>query len=531
MNNTHKTIGKIATSIPFLLLAESIAIAEDIPPQSIDSQGKDNRELESLLTKDLASNNLPSARDLMPSNNYSSLLPNSRSQASSTTFLAKNGVDLNLLFLELPQNPEAVRLKLDKAISLEEATDLALNHNPNILEARLNLERSQKELREAKADLFPSLGTEFSVSESDSAEASRSLDVARLQQGGSFDIDTSIRTFNGNLSLSYNLYQGGFRGANIKRAEKQVQVSRLNLKQIILDTRFAAVRDYYSLQNADSQVSIERSSVKDARQTLQDAELLKQAGIGTKFDISRAKVILANAKQSLAIAKSEQSIARRQLAATLNVEETTDLQTGDPIEPAGSWQLSLEEAIVAAYQNRPELKQLALLQEINHKQKQIALASIRPQIDLIATYEVLDIGDDDVNLTDGYAVGARLQWNIFDGGAAKSQARQFEKDIEINQAQFIAQRNLIRLEVEQGYYALTASQENIETSSQTISAASESLSLARMRFQAGLGTQTDVIEAQSDLTLARANKLRAVIDYNQALNLLERAITDANQNT
>ena len=536
MNNTRKTISTIAAGIPLVLLSESAVVAQNEVPVDLENQGEYIKKLpelpsasENLASRDLL--DLPKESSLVEADYSSSLLPNSSAQSLPPSYLAKNSLDLNLLSLNLPSQPKAVQIKLDKAVSLEGAIDQAINNNPNILEARLNLERSQKELQEAKARLFPALSTEFGFLESESAEASRNLDLARLQQGGATDSDLSTSTFNGSLSFDYNLYSGGARGANIKRAEKQVQFNRLNLRQIVLNTRFETVRDYYSLQNADSQVEIEQSAVNDARQTLSDAQLLQQAGVGTRFDVLRAEVELANAVQRLASAKSEQSVARRQLAATLNVEESTDLRTADPVEPAGNWQLSLEEAIVAAYQNRPELKQLAVQQEINLRQKQIALAAIRPQIALVATYDVLDVGNDNVNLTDGYSLGARLQWNIFDGGAAESQARQFDKDLEINQAQFIAQRNLIRLEVEQGYYALVASQENIKTSKQAVRVANESLSLARMRFQAGVGIQTDVIEAQSELTVARANNLRAIVDYNQALNQLKRATTNQNNHT
>jgi len=56
--------------------------------------------------------------------------------------------------------------------------------------------------------------------------------------------------------------------------------------------------------------------------------------------------------------------------------------------------------------------------------------------------------------------------------------------------------------------------------------ATESLRLARLRFQAGVGTQTDVINAQRSLTEARGNFLQAIIGYNQSLNQLQRAVSN-----
>ncbi|NQZ64794.1 TolC family protein, partial [Crocosphaera sp.] len=54
----------------------------------------------------------------------------------------------------------------------------------------------------------------------------------------------------------------------------------------------------------------------------------------------------------------------------------------------------------------------------------------------------------------------------------------------------------------------------------------EALRLARLRFQAGVGTQTDVINAQRDLSQARGNFLQAIIQYNQSLNALQRSVSN-----
>ncbi|MGL4884601.1 MAG: TolC family protein, partial [Waterburya sp.] len=60
--------------------------------------------------------------------------------------------------------------------------------------------------------------------------------------------------------------------------------------------------------------------------------------------------------------------------------------------------------------------------------------------------------------------------------------------------------------------------------------AEESLSLARVRFQSGEGTQTDVIQSQSELTTARGNYLGAIIAFNQSFNQLERAVANLPDN-
>jgi outer membrane protein TolC len=434
-------------------------------------------------------------------------------------------LDPNANPLLFPTRPEEVEIDISQPITLEQAIELALRNNQELQEIRLNLERSRLELREAEAGWFPNLDFLFDLTNSDSAAAQRQVETIR-QTNPFFDEETSTTSFNGSVELSYNLYTGGRRGADLRRATRQVRLTELQLEQITEQTRFIATRDYLSLQNAGAQVEIEQAAVEDATQTLRDARLLEQAGLGTRFDVLQAEVALANAQQRLTRAQADQQTAGRQLVQTLSLAPQVEISARDEIEEAGTWNLTLEETIVLAFKNRAELEQSLVQREINEQLRQIALADIRPQLSAFASYQFLNQFDDDIGITDGYAIGARVQWRIFDGGAAIARAQQREKEIEISETQFANQRNQIRFQVEQAYFDLTANQANIKTAQIAITQAEESLRLARLRFQAGVGTQTDVIQAQTELTTARGNLLAAVIQYNQSLNELQRAVTN-----
>ena len=427
--------------------------------------------------------------------------------------------------LNLPSIPEEVEININEPLTLEQALALALRNNKELEEARLNLVRAQRELQEARAAKYPDLSLQADYQNSNTAASQRNVDRLRQQRASSAIIDEgSENQFDGTLSLNYNVYTGGNRSADIRRAKKNVEFNELDVERITEQSLFETARDYYNLQDANAQVDIQIASVEDAQQTLKDAQLLEQAGLGTRFDVLRAEVELANAEQNLTISRANQSTARRQLAETLSLGQQVNLETADEIQEAGIWDPSLEETIILGYSSRAELDQLLVRKEINEQQRQIALSAIRPQISLFANYEFLEILDDDANLTDGYAVGARLQWSIFDGGTALARARQSETDILIDQTAFANQRNQVRIEIEQAYFDLQANKENIGTAEKAVEQAEESLRLARLRFQAGVGTQTEVIDSQTELTTARGNRLSAIIDYNQSLNQLYRAV-------
>ncbi|MGF1588430.1 MAG: TolC family protein [Pleurocapsa sp.] len=453
--------------------------------------------------------------------------------------------------LSFPTQPNEVEVDAQKPITLEQAIELSLKNNKEIAEARLRVERGEATLRQEQAALYPTLDITSGLTYGNSAffdsvidqtideEVEQALennpnlteDIARqLAEDRFTDASSSSFNFNGGLGINYEIYNGGRRGASIRAAEKQLRINELDLERVVEVARFETARDYYSLQNSDAQIKIQIAAVEDASQTLKDAQLLEQAGLGTRFDVLRAEVELAQAQQRLTTARANQNIARRQLAETLSVDHSTDLSTADAIEEAGTWNLALADTIVQAFKNRAELEQLLLQREIGQEQRTIALSTTRPALSANANYTLDDDFEDDFDISDRYSVGLNLQWRLYDGGSARAAAEQAETDAEIAATQFANQRNQIRFAVEQAYFQLESNQNNIGTATKEVELAEESLRLARLRFQAGVGTQTDVIDAQTQLTTARGNLLSSITDYNQSYVDLQRQVSNTPDN-
>lgn len=79
------------------------------------------------------------------------------------------------------------------------------------------------------------------------------------------------------------------------------------------------------------------------------------------------------------------------------------------------------------------------------------------------------------------------------------------------------QRDQVRLEVEEIYISLQSSLQNIQTTNVVLEQTRESLRWARLRFQAEVGTQTDVIQAQDRLATSESNRATSILNYNQLL--------------
>jgi OMF family outer membrane factor len=192
----------------------------------------------------------------------------------------------------------------------------------------------------------------------------------------------------------------------------------------------------------------------------------------------------------------------------------------------GDWKLSLDDSIVLAFRNRAELEQLLLQRGIALDQARVALAALGPTLSIGAQYNLLDSFQDSFRPTNGYSVSLGARWTLFDGGAARSRSLQQEASAAIAESRFADTRNQIRSQVEDAYYQLKASAVNIGTNTKAVEQATEALRLARLRFQAGVGTQTDVINQEDALTRADASLVNAILSYNRAMASLFRAISN-----
>lgn len=421
-----------------------------------------------------------------------------------------------------PTRPEEVEIIGTQPITLEEAYAIALGNNRDLQVAQLELEQAEAALREARADNLPTLQAESSLSASENTQ--ENINPLTGQPLGSSDnINVDL---NGTVGLSYDLFTSGRRSSQIEAVEGQVRLAKLEVERISEDTRFDVADRYYDLQLSDEQVRISAAFLEEALQSLRDAQIRERAGVGTRFDVLQAEVQVANARQDLTQARSDQIVSRRALAEILSIPSNITPESV-AVEVVEDWPLSLEESIILAFQNRAELQQFLLQREVANEQRDVALSALGPQVNLFANYSINNrLTDDSSGFRDQYTFGAQLNWLLFDGGAARARAAQQESNIEIAETQFADTLELIRLQVEQSYYDQQANLANIGTAEIAVTQAREALRLARLRFQAGVGTQLEVINAQADLTRAESNLVQARIGFNRAIAALRRSISN-----
>jgi len=114
--------------------------------------------------------------------------------------------------------------------------------------------------------------------------------------------------------------------------------------------------------------------------------------------------------------------------------------------------------------------------------------------------------------------------NVFDSGLVKSQVKQAEYGVTTAQEQARQTRDNISLQVRQAFLSIKEAEKRIDTSQVAVNQAQEDFRMSQVRYEAGVGTNLDVIDAELALTQAKTNYIQALYDYNTSKALLDQAM-------
>jgi OMF family outer membrane factor len=428
-----------------------------------------------------------------------------------------------------------VRIRELRPLGLSEVETLAEVNNPNLKALAMQVEQAQSFLRAQIALWYPTLdlrGSSF-------PNYTGGEDFRTTGGGTSFNRTiTSIWQMQTVLEARWGLIDPT-RTPTIAAARDQFEKAKNQYLIGLRDLRLQAAQIYFDLQRADERVRIGQESVRASLVSLRDARARFQAGVATKLEVLQAETQLSRDQQLLTTNLAEQSVARRSLAALLDLPQDVSPTAKDPSLVVGTWLPSLQESIVAAYAFREELDQALLDISIANSRANAELAQVQPFLNIVNSFstgrsfgyqgvnpESPLLGPQGVTNEEGWnvdnTIGMTFSWRLFDGGRARALYRQQKQVAQENRYRFADRRDTIRREVETSFYELEKNNRNITTTAQEVVSARESLRLARLRFQAGVTTQREVVDTQRDLTQAEVRHSDAIADYNLRLVELRR---------
>jgi outer membrane protein len=432
---------------------------------------------------------------------------------------------LTLLLLAAPAAAQTPTPSAPRPLGLAEAIATALQQNQQLRVAAFEVAIARAQLAQARAATSPQLNGQASVTRTKEAEATT---IAFLAHGVLHTIvipPASPTLYDARVALQYPLYTGGRLEAQIALAEANVRGAEATLERIKLQIVFAARQAYFQLQLAESGLEVAERSVAQATENLRVARARVAAGASPRFDEVQAEVALANALQSRVRARNAIAQAMQALAGVLNLPLTTALRPTDPLTVRPVRETA--EALVArAAQARPEFAELAARQAAAQAGLELAQSGARPNVALQASGAYSNTGGFFAGSTGttSWSVTLAATLSLFDGGLTRERVREAQLRLEQLRAMEAQQKQSVELEVRQAVLNLQSAAEELAGADALIAQAQEALRIANVRFQSGVGTNLEVLNAQTAASQAEAAKAQALFNYNLARATLERAV-------
>jgi outer membrane protein len=419
-----------------------------------------------------------------------------------------------------------------RPLSLRDSIAIALERNLTIRLAERDVQTAGSGRDQALAEFLPRLSAWLDYTHKSQAPSlelvpdsltipglppalSSALDNARISLGGP-DVST----------LKVTLQQPVFTGLgvtnNYRRSKKLLEASRSRLRTTQHALAFEVVRAYIAVLRAQKAAELSTQQVKALEVQAAQAQAFYEGGVIPKNDLLKAEVELANARQILIRAQNQVELAEANFNYALGEDLDTPLQLEELQESPPS-AVELKTAIQTAWDQRPELQELAQAIEAARRGVSAAQSQFLPQLSLVGTYTVDLAGGNPSFSPERWEIGGVLQWRAFEGGRVRAQV----SEAKVNQQKALdtlqQQRDRVTLEVREAVITLQEAERKIRVAAKAIAQAEENFRISQERYSTQIATSTEVVDAEALLTQARTNYFNAIYDYHLASFALKRA--------
>ena len=404
-------------------------------------------------------------------------------------------------------------------LNLEDAMQRAFNTNPAITIAGYERDSARASYNAARNSRW------ISISGTHSTQRSGYDDYHQVKNNitGILSLSKEIGNAHANsLTASMPIFTGGKLNGTIKQAKAGYLISEQGLQKAYNDMRSTVTNGYCDMLQADNMQKLGRESVDRLADHLKNVEAQYEVGVVAKVDVLRSQVELANAKQSLIKAENAYQIAEANLNKIVGLPMDTQLKL-DNILVYTPYDNDMQYCLDYAAKHRPELEQAKQQVEAAKGALRVAISGHMPQVAATASQSWKDSnwpGDENGN----WGVGVTVSMNIFDSGVTVSKIHGAEADLAKAHETYRDTVDAVNLDVRSNYLNLREAEKRIDTTKLAVSQAEEDYRIAQLRYMNGVGTNTDVLDAQVALTDAKTNYLQAMYDYNTCKTNLETAI-------
>lgn len=387
------------------------------------------------------------------------------------------------------------------ALNLDDAMLRAFQTNPTVSIAQYELDSARASYNAARQSRGISISANHDSNRSGNNDAPKNI----------------TNTHSNTLTAALPIFTGGKLSGSIKQAKANYQYNEVGVQRTYNEMRSTVTDGYFNMLQADNIQKLSAESVTRLEDHLKNVQAQYDVGVVAKVDVLRSQVELANAKQTLIQAENTYQVAEANMNKIVGLPMDTTLKL-DNLLVYNAYDKNMDDCLAYAAEHRPELMQAKYGVDAAKGALMVARSGHMPQVAASANSNWP--GDEDGK----WGVGVNVSLNVFDTGVTLSKIHGAEADLKKAEATYRDTVNAVNLDVRSNYLGLREAEKRISTTKLAVEQADEDYRIAQLRYMSGVGTNTDVLDAQVALTQAKTNYTKALYDYNTSKTALETSI-------
>jgi outer membrane protein len=398
-------------------------------------------------------------------------------------------------------------------VTLQEAEQSALAHQPQLRQARANVNAGDARADQARAGLLPQVDATGSYTRTGPQSALGFSSVSGQRSPNQWTGQVSVGQVIFDPATFYGWRSAG---ASAQSLRDTADTTRLDV--------VSGVRAAYFAARANRDLAkVAQETVRNDEAHLRQTQGFVEVGTQPAIALAQTRSALASAQLAFIQAQNNYSTSKSQLAQAMGLESWGPFEVGDDtIPPVQGEDGQLDPLLAEALAARPEVASLQASERANQEARSAATSGYLPTLSARGTYS--EIGPNPSNTQGIWTAGVNLSWNLFGGGLTTARVREANANLDSLRAQEEGLRTSIRVALEQALLGVRAAVSSVDSAKEAEVNAREQLRLAEGRYQAGAGSFIELGDAQVAVSTAAAQRVQTEYNLAAARAALLRAL-------
>ncbi|MFT5723595.1 MAG: outer membrane protein [Bacteroidia bacterium] len=415
-----------------------------------------------------------------------------------------------------------------QSLTMEQAIDYALQHNADVQNATLAVEGSKQEVKSVISTGLPQLTANGNFTHNVQIASQQLPDFISpavygvlIREGLLPDDRFSVGqpqtlAFGAPSSLTAmaNLNQLLFDGTfflGLKAAKQYVKMSELMEESTEITTIDNVKKSFYAALITGQNSDLLQESLQNLENTLRETRSLYEAGYAEKLDVDRLEFAKYNLETQINNIALQKQILMNMLKLTIGMDVKQPITLVGDLNETTS--VNVDSYSIDSRIETKIMQQKLVLDSLNIKRYQVGYY---PSIRLNASYQQNSFSESaefkglGKNWNPGTMYGVNVSIPIFDGFYKKAKISQARVDFAKDKNTYNHTRNQLTFQIEQAKMNVTIKTRNLENQKKNKALAKSIYETSKLKFDEGVGSSFELIQAQTDQT-------QAEIAYSNAL--------------